>query len=362
MSEEVRLSKYAWLLGDGELPNFPSAEVDMEDVCGFALTNWQILPVVAPRLMAWFGNRLTENEPLISRITDTVAAVQTLAQIQLMLLNRFTKALDAEFIPYALLKGSATSLLAYHKPEHRCGLDVDVGVPKHYLRRAERILKQHGFLAASLDDSGRQFYRVDEYERAAVEEQHYELACLVRRQVIRGLDPTTDAAIRRSIPLLRPWHTERGGALGCYVTIDVHHGLCLDIEVDEMVSSAEYKRFGTYSVRIPRPAWLIFHLIFKIYWEGVHNYKKGVYQYSDLVRLVRMTTSRDSAELIRLLNEYSLEAAGFYVLRRLPTEFGITLDSDLQEFVSSAANAPTDEFPSDVNDAGDMWPKVWGYR
>jgi len=106
----------------------------------------------------------------------------------------------------------------------------------------------------------------------------------------------------------------------------------------------------------------VFHLIFKLYWEGVHNYRKGGYQYADLLRLIEHLSNKAALSLIDLLEKYRLEAAGYYVLRRLDTEFHFRLPPSLKEFIRVTSIAPSNEFPNEVNDLGDMWPKIWGYR
>jgi hypothetical protein len=108
--------------------------------------------------------------------------------------------------------------------------------------------------------------------------------------------------------------------------------------------------------------WAAFHLIFKIYWEGVHNYRKGAYQFADLVRLSPKLQGREVSRLADLLEQYGLEAAGFYVLRRLEPTFGATVSPELRALIDRLAVPPADRFPEEVNDLGDMWPKIWGVR
>jgi hypothetical protein len=353
--------RFAWLLGTDETAPRPLDPDDFEPACQFVLAKWQVSPVAAPRLLAVLTPEQLEH-PVLQQIRDLVNAVSALARIQVLLADRFARALEAERVPYTFLKGSAVRLTAYPDIGSRGGLDVDVGVPSKFLSRAEGIASQQGFRPASLDAAGRHFFEVSAYERALVEADHYELACLVRRQVVTNLAPDVDTAIRNSIPILRPWHVTKEGQLACYVTLDVHHGLCLDIQVDSIVASAQKRRIGVYRARIPRPEWLLFHLIFKIYWEGVHNYRKGAYQYADVVRLIGQIQGRSAIALLELLSEYRLEAAGFYVLRRLESDFGLVLSPELRNFLTRTAIPPTDEFPNNVNDMGDMWPKIWGFR
>jgi hypothetical protein len=355
-------SRFVWLLGTGAIPQPTGLSFEeFKSACEFALSCWQALPVIRPRLCAWAGQQYADSA-LISQISDLTISVQTLARAQMHLLRRFTQELERQQVPYVLLKGSASRLSVYASPDLRGGLDVDIGVPAKHIRRAERVVKSQGFLYGSLDDSRRHFYRISEHTRASVEENHYELACLVRRQTIRGLDPKVEAAIRRTISVLRPWHVTENNEVACYVTFDIHHGICLDIEVDPIVASAQRRHAKEYSAQTPSLEWAVFHLIFKLYWEGVHNYRKGAYQYADLVRLIPEVRGKAASTLIKLLSEYYLEAAGYYVLRRVESDFGMKLSPELQSFLSENAVPPNDQFPTDVNDLGDMWPKIWGFR
>jgi hypothetical protein len=103
-------------------------------------------------------------------------------------------------------------------------------------------------------------------------------------------------------------------------------------------------------------------LIYKIYWEGVHNYGKGAYQFADLVRLIPATTELTFARLVRILETHRLEAAGYFVLRRLKQNFGLVLQPEIETFLEHASHGPPDREPFQVNDLGDMWPKLWGAR
>lgn len=295
------------------------------------------------------------------KLKDLIVAIESLSKVHLWTCRKYTQALDAEGIPYSLIKGSAVKLVAYPSPFQRCGLDIDIGVPARFLKRAERVAYQLGFVSASLDETGRHFFPVDRELKAEVEANHYELACLVRKQTIEGFDESTENAIKNSIWFLKPWHTDEDGKIGCYSTLDVHHGLCLDIEVDSLVKNAVRWKGEGYSTNVPTKEWLIFHIIFKLYWEGVHNYRKGGYQYADLIRLSHHLHGRTALELVKLLSAYELEAAGYYVLRRLETEFAIPLSDEIKVYLRHAALAP-EEFPNEINDLGDMWPKLWGFR
>jgi hypothetical protein len=358
--QTVDVAHLCWLLNEDPVPRKRATSEEFEVARDFAAHAWQLSPVLVPRILSWARGAAPEQDA--ADLTALARAASALAAVQFALCRRVVDEFGRQGIPHALIKGSAVRVTAYQQdPLSRCGLDVDIAVPAPYLEAAQEVTRRQGFVAGSLLEGGRHFRTVDEDERAAVEATHYELACLVRRQRVQGVSPDLQAAIERAMPVLRPWH-HLGPDLGCYVTLDVHHGICLDIPVDELVAGARPVPAGDGQVNVPAPAWMLFHTIFKLYWEGAHNYRKGAYQYADLIRLLPLAAEDDQLELIDLLSRYELEAAGFYTLRRLPDEFGVALPPALAAFVQHAWAAPKDAFPSEVNDVGDMWAKIWGHR
>lgn len=358
-----RPDRFAWLLGVKESkPAVRFTPEQLEPACAFMVRNWQVLPVMEPRFLSWVSRGYRE-APEVKHVADVTAAVRALARMQLLLATRFVTELEQRHIPYVLMKGSAASLTLYPEADLRSGLDVDIGVPKTHVRQAERIAHEQGFVAAAFDTDNRHAHRVKDQEKRLVESQHYELACLNRRQVVHGLSPDDEAAIRRSIPTPRAWHETEEGELACYVTFDIHHGICLDIPVDSMVDTSRTVTRHDYTIRVPQPEWMMLQLIFKIYWEGVQRYRtRGIYQYADVVRLVPEIQGPSAARLFELLRHYELEAAAYYVLRRVESDFGLTLGPELRDFLNQAAIPPTEYLPSEVNDMGDMWPRLWGFR
>jgi hypothetical protein len=348
-----------WLLTDHPVPTTDPTLDQFATAHQFTRAAWQLAPVLVPRICTW-AERVAPAEDLAG-LRALSTAVRTLGAVQLSLARRVTDSLTAAGVPHCLMKGSAVRIVGYDDPNSRCGLDVDLAVPAEYLEAAEHVIVDHGFLAGSLLEGGRHFRTVSEQERAEVEASHYELACLVRRQRIHGVRPDVRAAIENSMSVLRPWH-QLDDDIACYVTLDVHHGICLDIAVDEMVSQARVVAVADGKVHVPTLPWMAFHVIFKLYWEGVHNYRKGAYQYADLIRLLARSTDEDDRQLVDLLERWSLDAAGHYTLRRLPTDFAVALSDPLARFVEQTRSAPVDCFPSDANDIGDMWPKLWGHR
>jgi hypothetical protein len=360
--EPAEVSQFAWLLGTtSHRRRKAPSDTELQVALQFVTTCWQIAPVTVPRLEAWAGKHLPADRA--QELRDLACSVSVLAKAQSLLCLRYTDALENAGIPYTLLKGSAARLTAYDQPDLRGALDVDVGVPKRFIYRAESVAQDLGFVSALLyDDEGRHFRTVDPTLKAATESNHYELACLVRRQSINDLSPAQQSSIKATMDRMKPWHLLPDGTPACYVTLDVHHGISLDIPVDEVVESAVECRAHGGKAKCPAPYWQLFHLIFKIYWEGVHNYRKGAYQYADVARILPQLAGQDVDRLAQLVQQYGLQAAAFYVLRRVETDLGQRLPPPVATMIREYREAPMNVHPGDVNDLGDMWPKLWGRR
>jgi hypothetical protein len=354
--------RFAWLFAPGPVPAdraLPNAD-DFAAACDVVLAEWQALPAVAAKLLAW-GRHFADSPPA-RRVRDRDAALRALSGVQMMLADRLVAELSAARIAYVFLKGSAVRFTAYADPADRVGKDLDIAVGAADLGRAETIAVGLGFEPAEWDYDTRHFRRPDPVLRKAVEAQHYELGFLARRQRVSGLSAEDEAAIRRDMPDQMIWHDMPDGGLGCYVTLDIHHGLSLDIDAAPIIAGARSVDVGDMPVRVPAPGWLAFQLMFKLYWEGVHNYRKGAYQYADLARMIPMLTDADFAAFADLMREHTLEAAGHYVLRRLSSDLGIAETPALAAFLDRTSIVPSGIEPGACNDYGDMWPKIWGIR
>ena len=354
--------RFAWLL-DNKLdakPEPPEAQ-EFAQACDFGVSAWQVLPAIGKRLIEWGGPALSE-EPAAQRVQDRMLSLDVLSRIQLRLCARLIETFHHRGIPYAMLKGSALRFAAYSNPRQRIGKDFDIAVPRRFLRRAEQAALNCGFDPAQWSPAKKRFHRADPALRASVEAQHYELGFLVRRQLADDLTEAEAAAIRRDLDSQFIWHLTDQNELACYVSVDLHHGLSLEVKVEPLVDRAVPARWNGLSVQLSPPEWTLFHLIYKIYWEGVHNYGKGVYQFADLVRLIPKTSEVTFTRLLEILGTFRLEAAGYFVLRRLKQNFGMTLQPAIEEFLERESQPPLDREPMQLNDMGDMWPKLWGKR
>lgn len=354
--------RFAWLLGNQvEAPPELLDAVEFAHACDFGLSVWQVLPAIGERLLEWGGQSLAQ-DPAAQRVRDRMVSLDVLGRIQLRLCARLIEAFQQRGIRYAMLKGSAVRFAAYIDPKQRIGKDFDIAVPRRFLRRAEQVARDCGFDAAQWSPFKKRFHRADPALRARVEAQHYELGFLVRRQVASDLTEHEDAAIRRDLDSQFIWHLTDRNELACYVSIDLHHGLSLEVKVEPLVVGAVPVRWNGLTIQLSPPEWTLFHLIYKLYWEGVHNYGKGVYQFADLVRLIPITSESTFARVLQILRKYRLEVAGYFVLRRLKQNLGLSLQPEIETFLEHESQPPPDLEPLQVNDLGDMWPKLWGAR
>jgi len=267
-------------------------------------------------------------------------------------------------VTYSLLKGAAAGYRLYDEPHMRTSWDFDIGVSRRDLKNAESIVLEAGFRPVQKDSQTKRFVPANRKLRAAVEAQHYELGFLARRVKVTNLSLHTLEAIRAvaAEPWTHQfWEDVDGSAPWCYSLVDVHHALSLDIDIEDLLSTSRIVSSGENSARIPNDSWLAAHLIFKVYWEGVHSYNKGLYQLADLTRLIPRMNISDFASLVSTLEHYGMIAAGHYVLRRIP-ECGAILPDHVAVFIHDTFTPPAGADPIRINDLGDMWAKLWGHR
>jgi hypothetical protein len=358
-------SRFAWLLSvDAAVPSAPGpSDQEVEEAAAVLQVCWHILPAALPRFLAWAG-AARHQLPCVEALKARATAIRTLTRVQLLLLHRVTAELERRRVPHVLLKSSALRWMAYDEPTDRGGIDVDLGVaPRVWLPACIDALSSLGFEAAQWNDDASRFEPADRVQRARVERDHYELGFLVRRQRMLDLPPAIEASIRGQLHRTpNAWHLLPSGELACYVVLDVHHGISREIGVEPILASSVPVRVEGTTFRVPRPSWAMFHLIFKLYWEGVHAYKTIAYQYADVCRLMRRMDARELEHLFALLREWRLVAAGYFVLRRLESDLGIPSSPPLAHFLDEASRADPSLDPITENDLGDMWPKIWGRR
>jgi len=355
--------RFVWLLAPTAPPSrSPRSEAEARDACAFAYDNWRVLPALLPRLERWLGKRASA--ALLDPLRHRAAAARALAELEETCQRQFRDAFERRDIPHVFLKSSAVRWLAYDDPHERCGWDVDIGVPRTALNGARAVARDLGYFEAEGFVDPPWFRRANPALRAEVERDHYELGFLVRRIRVRGLEPAVEAAIRAHVTAggRTSWHLTSGGDLACYVVADIHHGISPEISVDPILAASRDTEVHGMRLCLPRPAWLLMHLIYKIYWEGVHEYGKGGYQYADLCRLVPIVDDGEVECLRAIAARFRLEAAVFFVLRRLETEFALPLGAALQRVLADASSPGDGLDPIAQNDLGDMWGKLWGGR
>lgn len=347
------------------LPNLRSEKSSPLDSSKLALLRkslWQIMPLVGEKLLHDAKECAACPRHEIDGLSDEIRAVQLFSQIQGQLLSRLVHALESTENEYVFLKGSACRLVAYPKATDRTGHDIDLAVRKPQIHEMELILEALGFERAQWNTRHRRFFVADASRRSGVEAKHYELGFWVRRQVVTGISSNDDVRLRRYAEGGHLWHTTDNGAIACYVTVDVHHALALDIPADAIIDSSQRVEMkGGVTGCIPRLPWMLFYAVYKLYWEGVHNYQKGLYQYADVARLLQLMTHSDWGEFDSLVKKFNLSAGAFYVLNRIVV-LGQEASPDGKEFLCDHGKVCADQLPLSVNDYGDCWPKVIGRR
>lgn len=324
------------------------------------LGGWQTLPVTLPHLAACAG---AGTAALVERARARMIADGVTHDLQMHFLKRLAAALTERAIRFVLLKSAAMRLVAYDSPDQRRARDIDLAVAPDDLPRAIEAVTACGFVPAQWRDDQQRFEVADPDLRTLVENEHYELGFWVRVQEVPGLGPDRRAAVlaqRHERPA--QWEIEDGEELATYIVIDVHHGLSLDIPVADIIESARTVTFEGVDLPVPRGGWLLFHLVYKIYVEGAFNYCEGAYQYADLCRLLPKLDEIEIAFFLDLVERHNLRAGSYYVLRRLPGDFGIPLPALLAQAVTAWSVPDVKSTPNHENDWGDMWPKLWGSR
>lgn len=336
------------------------SEADSAALVERLLGQWQLLPSLSAKLLDGSLSKMLTPADL-QRVRNTRIAVACFARAQIVGTADFLRQLDRHGVGYALLKGAAAACLFYPERHHRAAWDFDLGVAWDDVARAEALALSCGFNQAQRDPERGRFVRADRELRAIVEESHFELGFLARRLEVTNLSAEERQAIREEAWAHQFWHDADSAAPWCYSVVDIHHKLSLDIELTELLAGARRLEVAGANVSVPDLPWFAAHLIFKLYWEGVHQYGKGLYQYADLIRLVPLLDKAIFAQLLEILETHYLVAGAYHVLRRVP-DFGVKLPRHIATFVTQAHTPPDGADPIDTNDLGDVWAKLWGRR
>ena len=367
--EEPSIESFCWLLSplapeliaSHELP--PPASADHVDtIAGELLRVWQVAPAVVPAFVDWIHPE-HRARPAVALLQARACAVAAFAELQRDRIRECARAFEAAGLPYALIKSAALRFQIYDDPALRCGEDFDLAVARRDLGLARDVLEHLGYQPAQWSERDQRYQRADLELRALVEAQHHELGFLIRRERVHGLAPEVRDAVFEQLAL-RPWlwHLTSRGELATYLMVDVHHGLALDIPADDLIARRCAVDLDGTPMWVPAPAWSTFLSIYKLYWEGVHHYREGLYHYADLARLVPRLTASDVIELAHILETYNLRAAAYFVLRRLSPMFGVTVAPAVDALIDACALPDVQIGSHDQNDYGDVWPKLWGQR
>ena len=360
----TQAAPFAWMLSpQGHAPAGKPSAAALEGAVGFATRSaWRVLPAIHDRLAGWLRDG-GAGDGQLAELEAWRSSVALFGRVQNQHILRFVDALEARRIPYCLLKGAALKWFAYGQPWQRTGWDIDVAVPADAMEAALTLAFEQDYQPAEGYRDPPWFRPADPERFAAVPTEHHELGFLSRRFTVTDLTEPQRAAVRRQTGLGRTgWEPNDAGAATGYINLDLHFGLSQEMPVEPLIATSRTVEAAGRRLRVPSPAWALLHLVFKLYWEGVHNYGKGGYQYADLIRLAPRLTADDVREFRALAAEWRMEAGAYFTLRRLPGDFGVALPPPLLSLVDEVAVPLPGLAPSDQNDLGDMWGKLWGGR
>ncbi|MBZ9849680.1 nucleotidyltransferase family protein [Mesorhizobium sp. CA14] len=342
------------------LESRPSDAIQAGFHAHFAEMSWQVMPSYITRLVDWIGPSGSSDGPLLAARAE---AFRIFFGIQERVLVEVAEGLRGARLEHCLLKGTASRLNLYPSPDLRGGIDLDFAIPANAAHEGRRIAREMGFEQSAWDERARTFVKATPEQREWIDANHYELGFLIRRHTVDGLSADQAAAIRRQLHLQpNPWHEMPDQGLGVWINLDLHTGLSHDIPVEPLLRDARIHRHCGVDLPVPPPAWQLFHTIYKLYWEGVFSYGKGIYQYADICRLAPRMDADDVDEFVHLLGYWRLEAAARHVLCHLPTAFGVVLPSGLDEFMAFSDRPAPGIKPQEENNFGSVWRKLWGYR
>ncbi len=349
------------LLAGNETRPLPTATPpDSAKIVERLLECWQILPSLPEHIFQdWLSQFVNPDDH--RRLHNARLAVTDFEKAQIAGNRQFLSSLAQHGVHHTLLKGAASACLLYPERHMRAAWDFDVGVGWNDLRDAEALALAAGFHQAQRDRDAPRFYRADRRLRAIVEESHFELGFLVRRLQVTNLSAETKAAIKAEKWCHQFWHDTDTDKPWCYAVLDIHHKLSLDIGLDDLLLTVTSVERGGERINVPDFAWFAAHLIFKLYWEGVHSNGKGLYQCADLVRLIPHLDEPTFDRLANILDTYNLVAGGYYAFNHL-ADFGIAPPPHISRFIDDAQVPPSGSDPIEINDLGDVWPKLWGRR
>jgi len=324
------------------------------------LADWQVLPSLSDDVADDLLLAVLTPEDH-ARLRNARLGVAAFQRAQVAGSAGLLEAFDVHGVPYSLLKGAAAACLLYPERHMRGAWDIDIGVAWDDIGTAEALALSSGYHQAQRDPDRPFFRRADRELRAIVEESHFELGFLVRRLEVTNLSDAVRAALRDEPWLHQFWHDAGSVSPWCYSVVDIHHKVSLDIELRGLLAATQRVVRAEASLSVPDLAWFGAHLIFKLYWESVHKYGKGLYQFADVVRLAPLLDDRIFARLVVILENHKLLAAGYHVLKHVP-DFGVALPPHVANFIADMRSPPLDTDPIETNDLGDMWPKLWGRR
>lgn len=349
----LKFKDIAWLFGVGPPNEIAIPPAVLDDI---VLKFWHLGPTILLNVA-----RARGAASLTLEQRDFMSACTELAKLQLQSSGEISAILQQHEFPHVMMKGIATSILAYPNGA-RCVGDFDVGLESRRALDAHRALRRNGFVQCGYDAARRRYEPVENRAARRAEKGHYELCMLVRE---RSFPAGTFDDLEwngRLMQRLSPMIYKRRRLIVYCEEVDIHRGLFLDLPCTDMVNTADSRLVGDIYVPFARIEHLFLHVLMKLYIECIDYYGKGAHQFVDLLRLSQLISPKGWRWLSEQLIRLNMVHAGYYVLRRLSAHGAVVpgaVRSRLRvECLTVRSLSARGVDPEELNDYGDFWERV----
>lgn len=359
---ELSCDKFSWLLTPSGVPSHAiHSNEELKEACLFLDKCWRILPGIMPRFISWIDDKVDKSSELL-KIKQEAIALEKYGQLQNQLLCSLVERLNNDDLPYVLLKGSALRMSVYNNPVERIGGDIDIAISADHLDKCKSIVDKIGYKAVQWHPDERKFKKANPIIRKITESRHYELGFYVYSFLLDDILSDVESAIFSQIekqPMM--WFVDDNGKLGCHMRLDIHHGIShgRKMMADHIIEDFNVITVNNIKYSIPRPSWLLLHLIFKVYWEGLDS-KNVLHHYADICRLITQVSGSEYKHFSNLIAARNLEIETYFVVRRLQSNLKTELPQEFKVFLEDISSL-LKENSKKRNGRKDMWIKLWKY-
>jgi hypothetical protein len=293
------------------------------------------------------------------------------ARLQTILQQRdaeeISRAFDEAQIRHAFLKGVAYRSWLYRPAWCRPGADLDLLIDRQDKERARSVMFDLGFGHASATIDYQNFGPATWKQIKETEDQHYELAQLVRTSQLTNVPEWLFGPdfVRRP-----PFTFERRGeAIDFHTVVDIHWAIHFMFAQDSPLERIAPRTAG----ELPRlsTSWNLLITAFKLYYEAFDRPYYGFHHLADLAAMLRTSPGAGDWELLdELVQKHGLWAPVFYTLSAASALApDAAAPSDLLDSWSRTA-PPLESMRHDVErrtwfttrDCGDFIPYMIGRR